>query len=321
MKITDITAYPVWGGQRNFLFVVVATDEGIYGVGESGLTSREEAVIGAINHFKEVLVGEDPFRIEHLWQVMFRGGFFPAQRVLSSAISAIDIALWDIKGKALGVPIYELLGGRVRDKVVCYPHNQTDALEVEALVESCLETKEQGWKFVRWGLPQDGDMLEPRDAVRSALRQFQAVREAVGDEINICFDVHTRLDLPDVIWLCREVEQYAPFFIEDPLRSENPDSFKTLRPAYPCAAGRGRAVFLEMGVPPVDRGGVDRLCACRYVHRRRLYRGPQDRRLVRDPLHQAGGTQPARPGLVGGLFADESGDLQLRCTGAAAQAG
>ena len=132
MKITDITAYPVWGGQRNFLFVVVDTDEGIYGVGESGLTSREEAVIGAINHFKEVLVGQDPFRIEHLWQVMFRGGFFPAQRVLSSAISAIDIALWDIKGKALGVPIYELLGGRVRDKVVCYPHNQTDALEVEA---------------------------------------------------------------------------------------------------------------------------------------------------------------------------------------------
>ena len=149
MKITDITAYPVWAGQRNFLFVVVDTDEGIYGVGESGLTGREEAVIGGISHFKELLVGEDPFRIEHIWQVMFRGGFFPAQRVLSSAMSAIDIALWDIKGKALGVPVYELLGGRVRDKVVCYPHNHVDALEVEPLVESCLETKEQGWKFVR----------------------------------------------------------------------------------------------------------------------------------------------------------------------------
>ena len=122
MKITDITAYPVWAGQRNFLFVVVDTDEGIYGVGEAGLTSREQAVMGAFQDFKDVLVGQDPFRIEHIWQLLFRGGFFPAQRVLSSAISAIDIALWDIKGKALGVPIYELLGGRVRDKVVCYPH-------------------------------------------------------------------------------------------------------------------------------------------------------------------------------------------------------
>ena len=102
MKITDISAYPVWGGNRNFLFVVVDTDEGIYGVGESGLTSREGSVIAAIQQFSELLKGQDPFRIEHIWQLLFRGGFFPAQRVLSSAISAIDIALWDIKGKALG---------------------------------------------------------------------------------------------------------------------------------------------------------------------------------------------------------------------------
>ena len=288
------------------------TDEGIFGVGESGLTGREEAVIGGISHFKDLLVGQDPFRIEHIWQVMFRGGFFPAQRVLSSAMSAIDIALWDIKGKALGVPVYELLGGRVRDKVVCYPHNHTDALEAGPLVESCLETKEQGWKFVRWGLPQDGAILEPRDSVRAALRQFEAVRAAVGDEIGICFDVHTRLDLPDVIWLCREVEQYAPFFIEDPLRSENPDSFKTLRAAHARASGRGRTVLFQMGVSPADRGGVDRLRARRHVHRRRLHRGAQDRRLVRDALHQAGCSQPARAGLLGSLPADEHGDAQLR---------
>ncbi len=127
----------------------------------------------------------------------------------------------------------------MRDKVVCYPHNSGHAMEIEPLVESCLETKEDGWKFVRWGLPQDGVTLEPRQAVRAAIAQFQAVREAVGDEIEICFDVHTRLDLPDALWLCREVEQFAPYFIEDPLRSENPDSFKTLRPrtAVPLAAG------------------------------------------------------------------------------------
>jgi len=239
MKITNVESYPVWAGQRNFLFVVVDTDEGIYGVGESGLTGRELAVMGAIEHFKSLLIGQDPARIEHIWQQLFRGGFFPAQRILTAAISAIDIALWDIKGKALEVPIYELLGGRVRDKVVCYPHNFGHSMEVAPLVESCLQTKEQGWKFVRWGLPQDAEVLEPRQAVRAAIKQFQAVRTAVGDEIEITFDVHTRLDLPDAVWLCREVEPIRPFFIEDPLRCENSDSFKTLRPrtAVPLAAG------------------------------------------------------------------------------------
>jgi L-alanine-DL-glutamate epimerase-like enolase superfamily enzyme len=239
VKITDVRPYPVWGGGRNFLFVVVDTDEGIYGVGEAGLTGRELAVMGALDHFRPLLVDRDPFEIERIWQMLFRGGFFPAQRILTAAISAIDIALWDIKGKALGVPVYELLGGRVRDSVVCYPHNVGHGSEVEPLVESCLQTKEEGWKFVRWGLPQDGQTLEPRAAVRTALRQFQAVREAVGDEIEICFDVHTRLDLPEAVWLCQEVEPFRPFFMEDPLRSENPDSFKTLRPrtTVPLAAG------------------------------------------------------------------------------------
>jgi len=239
MKITNIETYPVWAGHRNFLFVVVDTDEGIYGVGETGITGRELAIIGAVEHFKDILVGQDPFRIEHIWQVLFRGGFFPAQRILTAAMSAIDIALYDIKGKALGVPVYELLGGKVRDKVVCYPHNRGHATEVEPLVESCLETKAEGWKFVRFGAPQDGDILEPRRATRIAIKQMQAVREAVGDDIEICFDVHTRLDLPEAVWLCQEVEALRPFFIEDPLRCENPDSFKTLRPRTTCPLAAG----------------------------------------------------------------------------------
>lgn len=240
MKITNIEPYPVFGGHRNFLFVVVETDEGIYGVGETGITGREKAIIGGLEHFRDLLIGEDPFRIEHIWQRLFRGGFFPAQRILTAAMAAIDIALWDIKGKALNVPIYELMGGRVRDKVVAYPHNRGHAMEVEPLVESCLETKAEGWKFVRWGLPQRGEgIMEPRESVLTAIKQMQAVREAVGDEVEIVFDVHTRLDLPDVVWFCREVEPLTPFFIEDPLRSENPDSFKTLRyrTTVPLAAG------------------------------------------------------------------------------------
>ncbi len=239
MKITNIETYPVWNGSRNFLFVVVDTDEGIYGVGESGIGRREMAIQGVIEHFKPLLIGLDPFRTEHIWQLLYRGGFFPAQRIQTSAISAIDIALWDIKGKALGVPVYDLLGGLARDKVACYPHNQSNGRDIASLVDSCLQTVEEGWKFVRWGISLDGDVFEPRPAVLHAIKSFQAVREAVGDEIELTFDIHTRLDLPDALWLCQEVEQFRPYFIEDPLRSENPDSFKTLRPrtTVPLAAG------------------------------------------------------------------------------------
>ncbi|TVR76670.1 MAG: galactonate dehydratase [Sphaerobacteraceae bacterium] len=239
MKITNIEAFPVWGGQRNFLFVAVDTDEGISGVGEAGITGRELAVMGAIEHFKPLLIGQDPMNTQHIWQLLYRGGFFPAQRILGSAVSAIDIALWDIKGKAFGVPCYDLFGGRVRDKVVCYPHNSGDDSAIESLVESCLQTTEEGWKFVRWGLPTEADAFNPRRAVNTAIAQFEAVRNAVGDDIELCFDVHTRLDLPDAVRLCREVEKFSPYFIEDPLRSENPDSFKTLRPrtGVPLAAG------------------------------------------------------------------------------------
>lgn len=105
MRITDVKPYPVWGGNRNFFFVKVETDDGLYGIGEGGLTWRENACAEAVNHLKSLLVGEDPSRIEHLWQVMFRAGFFPAERVIVFAIGAIDIALWDLRGKSLGVPV------------------------------------------------------------------------------------------------------------------------------------------------------------------------------------------------------------------------
>lgn len=239
MKITNIEAFPVWGGARNFFFVVVDTDDGIYGVGEGGITGRELAAAATVEHFKPLLIGQDPRRIEHIWQVLFRGGFFPAGRIAASVLSAIDIALWDIRGKALGVPVYDLLGGLVRDKVVCYPHNVGRAMEIDSLVESCLQTKEEGWKFVRWGLPQNGETLEPGPSIRTALRQMEAVRRAVGEDIDICFDVHTRLDPADTIQFCRASEQYRPFFIEDPVRSENARSLRQIRQqtAVPIAAG------------------------------------------------------------------------------------
>jgi galactonate dehydratase len=175
---------------------------------------------------------------------MFRGGFFPADKVYACAISAIDIALWDIKGKAAGMPVYRLLGGPVRPKVVCYPHSQ--GATIPELVENACRQVAEGWRFVRWGQPETsgrfeaaGATLEPRRSMAIAVEQMRAVREAVGPEIELCFDVHTRLEPPHVIQMCRWLEEFRPFFIEDPIRSENPAGYRKLARhiSLPLAAG------------------------------------------------------------------------------------
>lgn len=248
MRISDVKVFPIWGGNRNYLVVKIETDAGIYGIGESGLTWCEMAVKEIVLALREKLIGQDPTRKEHLWQVMFRGGFFPGAHALSAAISAIDIALWDIQGKALGVPVYELLGGLCRDKVVCYTHcggdgpaggSRLKAGSYEDLVDQARGRMEKGWKFIRWGLPHEGNLLEPQRAVRKCIEQFRVLREALGDDVELLCDVHTRLDPPEAIALCRAVEQYRPFFIEDPLRSENQASYRMLRQHVAVPLGVG----------------------------------------------------------------------------------
>jgi galactonate dehydratase len=242
MKVTNIKTFRIRGG----VFIVkIETDAGISGLGESGVRFWGPAIYSAVEHLSELIVGQDPFSTERLWQHMFRGGFFPADGVYSCAISAIDIALWDIKGKALDLPLYKLLGGPVRDKVICYPHCDGDTTDL--LVKNCLDKVEDGWKFVRWGQPETSGQfgtrgevrLEPMESIRLAVEQMRRVRDELGPDIQICFDVHTRIDTAHVVAMCKELEQFRPFFIEDPLRSENPMSYLTLarQVSLPIAAG------------------------------------------------------------------------------------
>ncbi len=247
MKITQIKSYSVADSEgRPYFIVKVETDAGIHGLGEIGIRFWGSAVSSALEHLSEIVIGEDPFSTERLWQHMFRGGFFPADKVYCCAISAIDIALWDIKGKAVGMPVYKLLGGPVRDKVVCYPHTQ--GRTTAELVENCKAAVDAGWRFVRWGQPEtsgtfegsvEGQRLEPVESMRIAEEQMGLVREAVGPDVQLCFDVHTRLDTAHVVSLCKTLEPFRPFFIEDPLRSENPASYRTLarHVSLPIAAG------------------------------------------------------------------------------------
>ena len=250
MKITEIKKYPLSHDGRISLYIEVCTDNGLKGLGEVGVPNMGKTVISAIEHLEKRLIGEDPWDSEKLWQIMFRGNFFPPGVIYSSAIAAIDIALWDLKAKSVDMPLYKLLGGAVREKVVCYPHNFGRG--TDALVENCKKTTDEGWKFVRFGLLETHDavktdqttyknpgILEPTESVKLTTEQFAKIRDAVGDDINICLDVHTRLDTAHVIDLCKRLEEFNPFFIEDPLRSESPHAYRNLskHTSLPIAAG------------------------------------------------------------------------------------
>src|SRR3954451_743092 len=222
------------------MLVVVDTDEGIAGIGEVGVRSRQEAVRGALTDLRPLLIGEDPMRTEHLWQVMFRAGFFPGDRIVGAAIAAVDIALWDIKGRALGVPVHALLGGAVRERVTCYAHVGPENGDTEAVLDNGRARLAEGSRHLRVVVPEGaGSRLEPRPAARAALAQFAAMRETFGDDVELLLDVHTRLDPPDAAMLCRELESLRPFFVEDPLRSEGPEAYAALRArtGVPLAAG------------------------------------------------------------------------------------
>jgi galactonate dehydratase len=167
------------------------------------------------------------------------------------------------------VPVYELLGGRVRDSVLCYAHVGGDASNrrVEELVEACLKVQAEGWKALRWHLAFEGRVLEPRLAVRRAIQEMEAVRAACGDELEICFDVHTRLDAPDSIRLCRAVEPLHPFFMEDALRSEHKEGYRHLRNLVAVSLAAGEQCATKWDFRPlveeelIDYARVD-VCIC-----------------------------------------------------------
>src|SRR3954452_13831225 len=150
MEISDVAVLEVPDSGGTALVVVVDTDEGVSGLGEAGVRSRPDAVKGALADLRPFLVGADPLRSEHLWQVMFRAVFFPGDRIMGAAIAAVDIALWDIKGRALGVPVHQLLGGAVRERVTCYAHVGPETGDTAALLDECLARVEEGWGHLRF---------------------------------------------------------------------------------------------------------------------------------------------------------------------------
>ena len=233
MKISDVKVFAV----AQFVYVKIVTEDGLYGIGEASLSGRSHAVVGVFEHLKPVLIGQDATRIEHIWQDIFRGTFWRGGPVLQSALAGIDIALWDLAGKALGVPTYRLLGGAARNKVLLYRHASGDT--PEEMARHARELVDGGWRVLRLSPIRCEGAFDPKTVVPRGIDHFAAVREAVGDEIQIIMEVHTRLTPPRAIALCNGIEEYDPFYVEDPIRSENPASFRTLRQHTDVPLGTG----------------------------------------------------------------------------------
>lgn len=232
MRIKNIHSFPINVGQGVQLVVKVETDKGIHGWGASGLTGRELAVAGAITHFTSFLKGRDPRMIGAIWQELYRGQYFEGGRVLTAAISAIDIALHDIKGKALGVPVYELLGGKQRDYVECFASLRFS--NYKELLEKAKKLIEDGWKVLRlapadYEASEDVGVFNARKSIHILSDWLIKLRKQVGKEITIGLDYHTRLTVPEVVSFMQKMPTGTLDFLEEPIRDENPEAYKALR--------------------------------------------------------------------------------------------
>ena len=246
MKITSVksvVASAKTGGiPRNYVFVKIETDEGITGWGESTLGPM--AVATLVDEFGKRLIGEDPSHIEKHWQMLYyhqhslRGG-----AIQMSAISGIEIALWDIKGQAIGVPIYELLGGSIRDKIWCY--GRWDGLTPEAAIERAEEFTSQGITALK-GDPFDHQgIFIDRESERRAIEKMRRVREHVGDDVELLVEAHGRLSPSDAIRVGLKLEEYRPFMYEEPVPPENLEALKKVADSINIPIATGERLYTK----------------------------------------------------------------------------
>lgn len=232
MRITEIKSYPVWVGNRNVCLVKIETDEGIYGWGESGLSSRELAVVGTLKHFREFLIGRDPTQIGALWQEMYRSQYFEGGRVLTAAISAIDIALWDIAGKKLGVPVYQLLGGKQRDTVPCFI---TSVKPMDnRLIDNVKSLIADGWTVIRATTGEHGSATSPttfdiRQSIGQTAGILRELKQELPSHIVLGIDYHHRLSVAEAASFLQKLPMGTLDFIEEPIRNQTPEAYEALR--------------------------------------------------------------------------------------------
>lgn len=245
------------------ILVLVRTDEGLTGIGEASLAGRGRGVLGVLDHYAELLVGQDPGRIEHWWTEMVRGTFWSNGQVGMSAVAGIDMALWDLKGKRLGVPVYDLLGGPTRERVRVYRH--LAGARVPELVEDALRWREQGYTALRFGSlnafdEQGLSRWDPQASIVATVAATEALRAALGDEVDLLLDAHTLYSPAEAAYLGHALEPCRLYFYEDPIRPLNPRSLRHVREKVnlPIATGEQLAHKWEFQ-PLIEEELVDYL--------------------------------------------------------------
>ena len=255
VKITDIKTLVVNARMRNWVFVKIETDTaGLYGWGEATMEWKTRAVVGCVEDFKPMLLGRDPTRIEFLWQVMYRHSFFRLGTIGTTAMAGIEQACWDILGKSLGVPVYKLLGGSVRDKVRMYTHlgggemkAVYETFEAGPLTERAAEILESGYRALKVVCVPYSQSLMGLAAVKHFAAIMGKLRDSVGDEVDLMVDFHGRTTTGQAIEYIRAIEDLHPFFCEEPVPPEQPDALLEVRRSVrvPIATGERLATRWE----------------------------------------------------------------------------
>lgn len=253
MKITNVCTYfvrPRWG------FVEIETDDGFTGWGEAVLEGHAAAVLACVQEMKDYLIGADPSQIEGLWETMYRAGFYRGGGVLMSAISGIDQALWDIKGKVFGAPVYELMGGRCRDKMKVYSWIGGDRpSDVGAAAKKKMD---EGFQAIKMNATEELQMIDSYDKIDAVLERVAAIRESCGKYFGIAIDFHGRVHKPMAKVLAKKLEEFDPMFIEEPVLCENMEVFKEIAACCNIPIATGERLFSKYDFKRLlAAGGVD----------------------------------------------------------------
>ena len=252
MKITRLTTYRV---PPRWMFLKIETDEGIVGWGEPVVEGRARTVEAAVHELSDYLVGQDPRRINDLWQVMYRGGFYRGGPILMSAIAGIDQALWDILGKSMGQPVYKLLGGRLRDRMKTYCWVGGD--RPGEIIEGIHRARAMGFDTVKMNGTEEFAMVESHAAVDRALEKFALIRAEFGSTIDFGIDFHGRVSMPMAKVLLRELEPLRPLFVEEPVLAEQFEYYPRLAESTSIPLAAGERMYSRFDFKRVfEAGGI-----------------------------------------------------------------
>lgn len=253
MKIRSMELFKV---PPRWLFLKVTTDDGVVGWGEPIVEGKADTVRAAVEEMSEFLIGRDPGCIEDLWQVLYRGGFYRGGPILTSALSGIEQALWDIKGKTLGVPVYDLLGGPVRDKMRVYAWIGGD--KPSDVAEAAREKIAQGYTAIKMNGTAEMEWIDSFKKVEEAVERLAAVREAIGSGNGIGVDLHGRVHKTMAKALIKEMEPFKPMFIEEPVLAENNEALLEIARISSVPIATGERMYTRWDFKRLlAQGGVD----------------------------------------------------------------